>query len=70
MGITRKQVNTRKRCPRVARQCSVKEGTGVNTRGGQVLTRYQHRWFQFKVRHLLLGQSRPPSCISSPHATT
>jgi len=41
-------------------------GTGVNTRGGQVLMRYQHPRFQFKVRHLLLGQSRPPSCITSP----
>ena len=52
---TRKQGTTRKRCPRVAP--NEKEGTGVNTRGGQVLTRYQHSWSQFKVRHLLLGQA-------------
>ena len=48
--------------------CSLKEGTGVNTRGGQVLTRYQHPWFQSKVRRLLLGQADGLREFRRPHA--
>ena len=63
MGYVNKRI--RNRSP--SNPHAVTEGTGVNTRGGQVLMRYQHLWFHFKVRPLLRDKADRFRVFRRPH---